>query len=46
MRASWEKETPEVWDKIIRQTDEENEKVTGDWKKKASFTGLPEDLNQ
>jgi len=46
VRACWEKETPEVRDKVMKQLDEENEKATADWKKKASFTGSPKDLNQ
>ena len=30
----------------MNQTDEENENAIAEWKKKASFTGSPEDLNQ
>lgn len=46
MRACWEKETTEVQDEVIKQTDEENEKAMADWKKKATFTGSPEELDQ
>lgn len=46
VRACWEKETTEVQDEVIKQTDEENEKAMADWKKKATFTGSPEELDQ
>jgi regulator of replication initiation timing len=46
VRDCWEKETSEVRGDIMKQTDEENETVMAEWKKKASFTGSPEDLNQ
>lgn len=44
VRACWEKEMPEVKDEITKYTSAENEQLTATWKKKASFTGSPEDL--
>jgi len=46
VKACWEKEMPEVRDKIMKQADKESEKAVADWRKKASFTGSPEDLSQ
>jgi len=46
VRACWEKEMPEVWDEITKQAAEETEKAMADWRRKASFTGSPEDLSQ
>jgi len=46
VKTCWEKETPEVKDGVTKQTDEDNEKVMAEWKKKPSFTGSPEDLIQ
>jgi hypothetical protein len=46
IRICWEKETPEIWDNVINQTDEENEEAMEDWKKKTLRTGSSEDLNQ
>ena len=46
MKACWEKEMPEVRDKIMKQADKESKKAVADWRKKASFTGSPEDLSQ
>jgi len=45
-RDCWEKETSEVRDEIMKQTDKENENAMAEWKNKASFTGSPEDLDQ
>ena len=44
VRSCWERETPEVRDDIINQTDEENKEAMEDWKKKALCTGSSEDL--
>ena len=46
VRDSWEKETSEVRDAVMKQTDGENKSTMAEWKKKASFTGSPEDLEQ
>ncbi|KAF8230320.1 hypothetical protein L208DRAFT_1476727 [Tricholoma matsutake] len=46
VRDSWEKEASEVWETVMNQTDEENKNTMAEWKKKASFTGSSEDLNQ
>ena len=46
IRDCWEKETSEVQDEIMKKTDEENKNAMAEWKKKASFTGSPEDLDQ
>ena len=46
VKACWEKETPEVQEEISKQADKESEKALADWRKKALFTGSPEDLSQ
>lgn len=46
VRTCWEKETPEIRDDVINQTDEENEESMEDWKKKTLRTGSSEDLNR
>jgi hypothetical protein len=46
VRDSWEKEAPAVREDITKQTNDENENVLAEWKKKASFTGSPEDFDQ
>jgi len=46
VKACWEKETPEVREEIAKQADKESEKALADWRKKALFTGSPEDLSQ
>jgi hypothetical protein len=44
VKACWEKEMPEVRDKVTKHTEEENAQLMAAWKKKASFTGSPEGL--
>ena len=44
VRDCWEKESPEVKSTIVGEVDEENERLMAEWKKKASFTGSPEDF--
>ena len=44
VKSCWEKETPEVQDKVTKHTEEENAQLMAAWKKKVSFTGSPEDL--
>jgi hypothetical protein len=46
VKSCWEKETPEVQDKATKQAEDEYKTALADWKKKASFTGSPEDLSQ
>lgn len=46
VRVCWEKETFEVRSNMMKRTDEENETAMAEWKKKALFTGSPEDLDQ
>ena len=46
VKACWEKETPEVREEITKQADIESETALADWRKKALFTGSPEDLSQ
>jgi len=44
VRDCWEK--PEMRDAVVKQTDEENERVLVEWKKRATFTGSAEDFDQ
>ena len=46
VKAFWEEETPEVREEITKQADKESEEALADWRKKALFTGSPEDLSQ
>jgi hypothetical protein len=44
LRSNWEREPPDV--SIMKETEAENERALGEWKKKATFTGSAEDLEQ
>jgi hypothetical protein len=46
VRDCWEKEAPEVRDKIVKQMEEENKKAFDEWKEGAKFKGTPEDLDK
>jgi hypothetical protein len=46
LRSNWERELPEVRESVVKETEAENERALGEWKKKATFTGLAEDLEQ
>jgi hypothetical protein len=46
LRSNWEKEPPDVRESVMKETEAENERALGEWKKKATFTGSAEDLEQ
>ncbi|KAF8221621.1 hypothetical protein L208DRAFT_1530669 [Tricholoma matsutake] len=46
LRSNWERELPEVRESVMKETEAENERALGEWKKKATFTGSAEDLEQ
>jgi hypothetical protein len=46
VKDCWEKESPALRDKIIKQVNDENEALFKEWKQKAAFAGMPEDLDR
>jgi hypothetical protein len=46
LRSNWEKEPTDVRESVMKETEAENERALGEWKKKATFTGSAEDLEQ
>jgi hypothetical protein len=46
LRSNWEREPPDVRESIMKETEAENERALGEWKKKATFTPSAEDLEQ
>jgi len=46
LREHWEKEPEDVRKEISKQTEEENDKMLAEWKKKATFSGSAEDFSE
>jgi hypothetical protein len=46
VKDRWEKEAPAVRDAIIKQASDENAALLKEWKEKAAFAGMPEDLDK